>query len=86
MGRWRDLVEAGRRSPANVRFHELCLLLEHLGFVERRRAGSHRIYRHGSRQDVPLVNLQAGGTGKAKPYQVRQVLSIIDAYGLEVDE
>jgi hypothetical protein len=30
------------------------------------------------------VNLQEGQAGKAKPYQVRQVLGLIDAYKLEV--
>jgi hypothetical protein len=85
MGRWADLLEAMRASPANVRFRDLCRLVEHLGYVERRRAGSHRIYRHARRPDLPLINLQEGGAGKAKPYQVWQVLAIVDTYGLEVE-
>ena len=79
------LVGAARRSPANVRFSDLCGLLVHLGYALDRRRGSHRIYRHPSRRDLPLVNLQQGGVGKAKPYQVRQVLGIIETYKLEVD-
>jgi len=59
--------------------------VEHVGYVERRRAGSHRIYRHATRPELPIINLQAGSAGKAKPYQVRQVLAIIETYELEVD-
>ena len=86
MGRWQRLVETARRSPANVGFEELCRLVERLSFVERRRAGSHRIYRHSTRPELPLINLRAGPSGKAKPYQVRQVLGIMDAHGVEVGE
>lgn len=49
------------------------------------RLGSHRIYRHATMPDLPLINLQEGGAGKAKPYQVHQVLAIVDTYGLEVE-
>ena len=59
-------------------------VVEGLGFVLRRHKGSHRIYRHGGRSELPLVNLQEGPGGKAKPYQVRQVLSLIETYGLEI--
>ena len=36
-------------------------------------------------RDSRLINLQEGSAGKAKPYQVRQVLAIVDTYGLEVE-
>lgn len=85
MGRWADLIERMRGGPANVRFADLCRLVEQLGYDERRRVGSHRIYRHATRSDLPLINLQEAGGGKAKPYQVRQVLAIVDAHGLEGD-
>ena len=85
MGRWQELAEEARRSPANVRFRDLCGLLVRLDYVLDRERGSHRIYRHPSRPDLPLVNLQEGGAGKAKPYQVRQVLGIIETYKLEMD-
>jgi hypothetical protein len=85
VGRWAALVEGARRSPANIRFRDLRGLLVHLGYVLDRRRGSHLIYMQPSRSDLPLVNLQEGGAGKAKPYQVRQVLGIIETYGLKVD-
>ncbi len=85
MGRWADLLVAMRASPANARLRDSRWLVEHLGYVERRRVGSHRIYRHAARPGLPLINLQVGSAGKAKPYQVRQVLAIVDTYDLEVE-
>ncbi len=85
MAGWRRFVEAAERSPANVRFRDLCGLLIRLGNVLDRRRGSHRIYRHPTRRDLPLINLQESGGGKAKPYQVRQVVGIMETYGLKVD-
>lgn len=84
MGRWRKVLDLMRISPANARFSDLCGLVVHVGFELRRQAGSHRIYRH-PRPEIPMVNLQQGSGGKAKPYQVRQVITIIDEHGLEVD-
>lgn len=56
-----------------IRFDELCGLLERLGFKKRVK-GSHHIFR---RKGVPeMINLQRDG-GNAKPYQVRQVRSVI---------
>jgi len=70
------------RTPKNVRFVDLCRLVERLGFEEVRRRGSHRIFR---RVDLPvLINLQADAGGKAKRYQVEEVLGVIELYGLEV--
>jgi hypothetical protein len=84
VGRWQDLLETARRSPANVKFRDLCGLVLHLGYVLDRRRGSDRIYRHPSWSDLPLINLQEGGAGKAKPYQVRQILGIIETFRLQV--
>jgi hypothetical protein len=39
---------------------------------------------HATRKELPLINLQADKGGKAKPYQVRQVLTIIEDFSLEV--
>ncbi len=77
-------MDSARVGPANVRFRDLCGLLTRLGYALDRKRGSHLIYRHQWLRDLPLVNLQEGQAGKAKPYQVRQVLGLIDAYKLEV--
>ncbi len=70
------------RSDANISFDELRSLLKGLGFEERIR-GSHHIFRCGNVEE--RLNLQRDGVN-AKPYQVRQVRSVILRYGLGADE
>ena len=66
------------RSDANIRFDDLCKLLRDLGFQERIR-GSHHIF---TKPEIePILNLQRDGS-HAKPYQVRQVRSVILRYRL----
>jgi len=65
-------------SDANVRFEELCHLLQARGF-RMRTQGSHHIFtRPGVRE---RLNLQREGA-YAKPYQVRQVRKTLVAYKL----
>jgi len=78
-----EILEQARQSPGNVRFRDLVRLVEAVGYVQDRQRGSHRIFRHRSRRELPIVNLQADGA-TAKPYQVRQVLRLIDEHKLEV--
>jgi predicted RNA binding protein YcfA (HicA-like mRNA interferase family) len=54
-----------------------------MGFRLVRVNGSHHIYAH---PEVPeLLNLQAV-RGQVKPYQVRQLLKLIERYGLRLEE
>ena len=78
-----EILEQARRSQANVRFNDLRKLVEAVGYVHRRQKGSHHVFTHAARPALPLVNLQSDG-GKAKPYQVRQVIGLIDEHKLEV--
>ncbi len=39
-----EILEQARRSPANVRYQDLCKLVEALGYVKRRQAGSYRVF------------------------------------------
>lgn len=65
-------------SDANLRFDELCHLLEAKGF-RMRVSGSHHIFtRPGV---IERLNLQREGS-KAKPYQVRQIRKILATYKL----
>jgi len=65
-------------SDANIAFSDLIALLNNLGFAERIR-GSHHIF---SRDDVEeILNIQPYGS-KAKPYQVKQVRTILLKYKL----
>jgi hypothetical protein len=71
-----QLVAGMRANPAGVRFADLAKVCDHF-FGEPRQSGtSHRVYRMPWAGD-PRVNIQAD-KGKAKPYQVRQVLAAIE--------
>lgn len=70
------LLKKARQKPGNFDFKELCRLVECFGFEFAREKGSHRIYK--SPGEPRLINLQPGKNGKAKPYQVKQVLKIIE--------
>jgi predicted RNA binding protein YcfA (HicA-like mRNA interferase family) len=75
----KEKVLSGNQDK-NFSINDLCTLLVHLGFSERRGKGSHRIF---SREGVAeIIDLQPARDGKAKPYQVRQVREIIRAYSL----
>lgn len=70
-----DILAQMRGKPRDVRFGDLCILCDHY-FGESRRATTHeRIYRVPWLDD-PQVNLQ-NRRGKARAYQVRQVLKAI---------
>jgi len=65
-------------SDANIPFDQLCQLLRRMGFDERVR-GSHHIFAKIGVEEI--LNLQPK-RGKAKPYQVKQVRSVILKYKL----
>jgi len=79
----RKLLKKVLASPKNIRFAEMATLVEGFGFQLARVSGSHHIF---ERPDVPeVVNLQ-NRKGKAKPYQVRQFLKLVEQYNLELGE
>ncbi len=80
MGKYEKLILQilSGTSDANIKFEDLCNLLEKLGF-EMRVRGSHHIFRKDG--IVEKINLQREGN-KAKPYQVKQVRNIIVKYKL----
>lgn len=65
-----------RRNPKGVRFNDLCNVCDHYFGQARQSGSSHRIYKTPWQGD-PRVNIQ-NDKGKAKAYQVRQVLKAID--------
>lgn len=65
-------------SDANIPFDGLRHLLRRLGFAERIR-GSHHIFTKEGIEEI--LNLQPKGR-QAKPYQVKQVRSVILKYRL----
>lgn len=71
-----SIVAAMRRAPTNVRFADVIKVCEHYFGPPRQRGSSHVVFKTPWRGD-PRVNLQEA-KGKAKAYQVRQVLKAID--------
>ena len=72
------IVSRMRENPGDVRFEDLSKVCDHY-FDEPRSSGSHRIYKMPWQGD-PRINIQDDG-GKAKIYQVWQVLLAIDKLG-----
>ncbi len=68
-------------SPVNVRFEEACALARAFGFDQSRVKGSHNIFVHPSVRE--LLNLQ-DVRGKAKAYQLRQLLQLVERYNLSL--
>ena len=77
----RKLLAKALSGSKNLRFGEAAALAEAFGFHLSRTKGSHHIFVHPRVRE--LVNLQEVG-GKAKPYQVRQLLEIVERYDLEL--
>ena len=77
------ILEKVLASAANISFADMRKLAEAFGFRLSRGKGSHHIFTHS---DVPkLVNLQ-NVNGKAKPYQVRQFLKLVEEYNLTLED
>jgi len=76
MANTKKTLEQMRREPANVRFADLLKVCEEYFGAPRQRGSSHAVFRTPWQGD-PRVNIQ-NEKGKAKAYQVRQVLQAID--------
>jgi len=74
-----------KQNPGDVRFNDLCKVCDHFFGEPRQGGGSHRIYKTPWQGD-PRINIQ-NHRGKAKVYQVKQVLLAIESlevnHGLE---
>jgi len=58
-------------------------LVESFGFRLARSRGSHRIFVH---REVPeLLSLQEVN-GQAKPYQIRQFMTLVERHGLQAED
>jgi hypothetical protein len=81
MARIEALVEQMRRNPAGMLFSEVCRVCDHYFGRPRHKGTSHRVYKTPWAGD-PRVNVQ-NDKGKAKVYQVKQVLRAIERLGYE---
>ena len=75
------LLQKALTSPGDLRFQQACDLAKAFGFRLSRINGSHHIFCHeGVRELVNLQNVR----GKAKPYQVKQLLDLVERYDLTI--
>jgi hypothetical protein len=72
----KHLVESMKNAPTNVHYADLCKVCDFYFGKARQESSSHRIYKTPWPGD-PRVNIQRE-KGKAKAYQVRQVLKAIE--------
>lgn len=76
MAHSRKILEQMRREPANIRFGDLIKVCEEYFGKPRQHGTSHAIFKTPWAGD-PRINIQ-DDKGKAKAYQVRQVLLAIE--------
>ncbi len=76
MGSIAKIVAQMGRNPKEVRFADLCKVCDHFFGEPRQASSSHRIHKTPWQGD-PRVNIQ-NDKGKAKAYQVRQVLKALE--------
>ena len=78
----KKLLAKALAGSKNLRFTEAVALAKAFGYRLSRTKGSHHIFVHPRIKE--LINLQEVG-GKAKPYQVRQLLDIVERYNLTLE-
>ena len=71
----KKLMAQIKNNPTDVRFDDLAKVCDYYFGEPRQKGTSHRIYKTPWQGD-PRVNIQ-NKKGKAKPYQVKQVLAAI---------
>ncbi|MEB3192995.1 MAG: toxin HicA [Snowella sp.] len=79
-----QLVAQFRQNPQNVRFADLVKVCDHYFGEPRQQGSSHCVYKTPWAGD-PRVNIQ-NKNGKAKPYQVKQILSAIEKLEAQSDD
>ena len=71
------IIASMRQNSGNIRFADLARVCEHYFGEARQRGTSHRVYKMPWVGD-PRINIQEDKGGKAKSYQVKQVLAAIE--------
>jgi len=83
MGKKQKILKQILSGSKNISFNDIVAVVEAFGFTLSRVNGSHHIFIH---PNIPeLVNLQ-NAKGKAKPYQIRQFLTIVEQYNLSLED
>jgi len=79
----KKLLQKILNSQKNVRFTEIKELVMAFNFYLSRIKGSHHIFTH--KNITELVNIQ-NDNGKAKAYQIKQFLDLVERYNLKLEE
>ena len=79
----KKLLQKALAGPKNMRFGDMRTLVESFGFRLIRVSGSHHIFEHP--RVAELVNIQ-DQQGKAKPYQIRQLLQLVEQHNLQLGD
>lgn len=85
MSKTEKILKEMKKAPQNVRFSDLSRICAHYFGEPRNKGTSHHVYKTPWQGD-PRVNIQKGKDGKAKAYQVRQVLAAITKIKEEVND
>jgi predicted RNA binding protein YcfA (HicA-like mRNA interferase family) len=80
----KKLLEKLLSGSHTIRFDEFIGLLQSIGFVQDRSKGSHHIFSHPDVDEI--LSIQPRKDGKAKPYQLKQFVKIIQDNGLTLEE
>jgi len=76
-----NILQKMKQNPKNISFNNLCKVCDFYFGHARQSGSSHRVYKTPWQGD-PRVNIQ-NSKGKAKPYQVRQVLQAVERLEVE---
>lgn len=83
MTQGKKLLQKLLSESPNLKYREVVQCLKACGFHLARVRGSHHIFAH---PEIPeLINLQ-DVDGFVKPYQIRQVLRLIERYNLIMED
>ena len=72
-----------QRNNKNVDYGDFVTLIEAFNFRRTRGDGSHEIYRCKGVSEI--VNIQ-NKNGKAKSYQIKQFLTLVEKYNLSLED
>jgi len=70
-------------NQKNVQFNDFVTVIESFGFFRKRGEGSHNIFRKTNiAEHINIQNVD----GKAKPYQIKQFLALVEKYNLRMED
>lgn len=81
MAKIEDILQQMNKNPSDVRFSDLSKVCAYYFGRPRQKDGSHHVYKTPWQGD-PRINIQ-NHNGKAKAYQVKQVLLAIEKLEVE---